>query len=129
MTQRIKALLGATLIALGLVVAVPAPASASFSQCNALAVEICGWENVNWGGVHRKFTGTRYVCYTLQGQYFDQKLSSVWNHRPLEELRLYSGNACGGNMLIINPNSGSSNLGTVGGGWNDVARSWSIAWD
>jgi hypothetical protein len=32
-------------------------------------------------------------------------------------------------MLIINPNSGSSNLGTVGGGWNDVARSWSIAWD
>jgi hypothetical protein len=73
--RRFTALLATVAMTLGLVFAIQAPAQASFAQCNALAVEICGWENVNWGGVHRKFTGTRYVCYTLQGQYFDQKLS------------------------------------------------------
>jgi hypothetical protein len=100
----------------------------SLSQCNALAVEMCRWIDANYSGTFGTFIGNRYQCYILSATW-DRKITSVWNYRPLEDLRLWSGNACGGDLLIVNPNTGSPNLGLVGSGWNDKARSFMIVWD
>ena len=119
-------------VALGLAVAVQTPAQAAFSQCNALAVQMCAWKDANYSGAFRTFSGTTNTCYNLSPDW-DQEITSVWNHRPLEELRFYSKLGCAGGIgsaeLRINPNSGSANLGLVGGGWNDRARSFRIVWD
>lgn len=127
--KRLLSLLMTAVLGVGLAVAIQTPAQASFYQCDALAVQICGWKDVNYNGAFRTFSNPNGVCTNLNADW-NNVLSSVWNHRPLEEIRFYDGANCAVvATLIVNPNSGTQNLHTIGGGWGDKISSYKIVWD
>jgi hypothetical protein len=77
---------------------------------------LCAWEHVDGGGALKTWGGTPSGCFTLVGQYLDNKISSLWNRLP-RAVTFYDKTDCtaGGAYVVHN---------VPAGGWNSSFGWW-----